>query len=404
MKKMYKLQIQQIDPLRRTAVLVGVIPFIDLIEHVRFTFRRDQDDDTDCLYQRRTEPERIKNIAKYIEDTLMSANDRLPVFPTSIILAADNEDIDFDLAKPDDVVTLNSLQKDMLIVDGQHRLAGMESLYNRVKQTVTLFGSTRDEYICDMLKKYNFNCSLLINYDLWDQARIFASVNFNQRKVNKSLFYDIYGFFPPEVGAATISRQNEIYLAHKLVEYLNKNETSPFYGFVKMLGTGKGYVSQAFMVEQLVKLMRPSGIWYDVVEDIKSEHRRGLQNFAMAELMAYLGAIKNTFREFWPNDDTEKVSVLCKTTGIGAIFRFMEVLHNNISNDRIERLMVSPSEPDNLVEMYKYFLKNIKRLKPYGAELFSPDSKVGHFNGTGGSGLQAKLYRRIYNLWLGIEN
>lgn len=44
-----------------------------------------------------------------------------------------------------------------------------------------------------------------------------------------------------------IPKHNEIYISHALVSYLDSSEKSPFHGFVKMLGKGSGYVSQAFL-------------------------------------------------------------------------------------------------------------------------------------------------------------
>jgi len=33
----------------------------------------------------------------------------------------------------------------------------------------------------------------MMNFDTWEQAQVFAEVNFNQKRVSRSLYYDIYG-------------------------------------------------------------------------------------------------------------------------------------------------------------------------------------------------------------------
>lgn len=394
---MYKFQIQQIDVENRKAVLIGTISFVDLLNKVRFSYREEESDES--MYQRRTEPERVKSIAKYIYTAISSNRDKLPIFPTSIILAIDNEDLNFNTARDGDETTINELPDGILIVDGQHRMAGMEYLYKRLSNQNSLFVEETTQYKVNYIREYRFNCTILVNYDLWEQARIFANVNFNQKKVNKSLFYDIYGFLPPDKEGSSISKQNEIYLAHKLVSFLNSNENSPFRGFVNMLGTGDGYISQAFLVEQLIKLMTSSGIWADVVTDLKNNSPKRLYNYAAAELSAFLGVVRFTFNPFWPEDGNVRVSVLCKTTGIGALFRFLKDLHNNMSSQLLQAFKSTPGDVITYAQVVDYFSKEINPLKKFGEYLFSSDSTKGKFNGTGGSGLQSKLYREIFRLW-----
>lgn len=93
-----------------------------------------------------------------------------------------------------DFLDLKYLDEQGLIVDGQHRFAAMMSLQDKHERI--LEGNDEklkkiSEKILTQIKAYKFNCTVLLNFDLWDQAQLFANVNFNQKQVNKSLYYDI---------------------------------------------------------------------------------------------------------------------------------------------------------------------------------------------------------------------
>jgi hypothetical protein len=277
----------------------------------------------------------------------------------------------------------------------------MQLLYdNYTKAQLSIFDDNSiGDKVLKYLRNYKFSCSVLLNYDVWEQAQVFASVNFNQKKVNRSLFYDIYGIMIPDTDSLVIPKQNEIYIAHQLVAYLNGNQNSPFRGFVNMLGTGNGFVSQAFLVEQFLMHLSSNGIWADVTLDLKEKTNKKLQNYAAAELSAYLAAIRGTFKKYWPDDGRSSVSVLCKTTGIGAIMRFLKDLHLSMPPSLQNEMKETPSSPFTYAEIITYFSNNIEPLKSYGEILFSTEGK-GEFNGTGGQGLQIKLYNKMKELWI----
>src|SRR5690606_14988011 len=119
-------------------------------------------------------------------------------------------------------------RKNTLIVDGQHRLAAMLKLYEDASSDKIRIGrySLQQKYpdltnniVQNRLTSFELNCTLLIGFDLWEQGKVFADVNFNQKPVNKSLYYDIFGSYPdPD--------KNDIFLAHMLALHLNNNEDS----------------------------------------------------------------------------------------------------------------------------------------------------------------------------------
>lgn len=389
---MIKCIIQQISQELNKAVMIGTVSFMDLKGKVRLTYRKVSTLQLD-EYQRRTDPKRVKEIAQFIRNGI-SANNAgqfVPLFPTSIILACSMEDGEFASLKVGEVTDFN-VPFDTMIVDGQHRFCAVESLYNQV---VTSF-TEEDKKIKTFIEGYSFNCCVLLNFDIWEQAEVFASVNFNQKKVNKSLFYDIYGIQLPEGDFERIPRQNEIYIAHKLVSYLDSNEKSPFHGFVKMLGTGKGFVSQAFLVEALLKNFSPTGIWRDAVESLKN---RTIDYMYVAyELSAYLAAIRDNFKDWWPEKVGQKPkSLLCKTTGVGAILMFLTTLHNNMDEPLRDKLKTPKFNSQYYAEVIEYFDKMLAPLKTYGEELFGLESA---YSGGAGDGMQKKLYNKMIEIWM----
>ena len=380
-----KAIMQSRNELSGTMVLQACVSFVDLMNKAKFTFRiRPEDDpysDKPNDYQRQLNMVHVKEIVKYLKKEILSVNKRsTAIFPTSMLIAFDSE----DNLTPDEHGILDiEIPQDCYIVDGQHRLKAMIELFNEVLATCSFI--EEDKEIYDFLNGYKFNCSILINYDLWEQSKIFADVNFTQKKVNKSLYYDIYGSYYSE--NATDLKQNAIYLAHSLVVFLNRNEYSPLNGQIKMLGNGKGVISQAFIVEALfLHISSPRGIWYF---DIYKSVDKLILNRMKVELFSYLSAIKDSFFDYWNNN----TSIMLKTTGLGALLRFMGYLHRVFDNNMIDTLGDSNSIYCNpYIEGVK---KNLVCHKKYSKELFSTNKDYGKFCGTGGKGLEMALYKEL---------
>lgn len=134
-------------------------------------------------HQRKIDEKRLKEIGRYIDSVEMA-------FPSSIILGAnyseqgiivDEEWIRWDVLKVKEnlyKITIPTNQKLAAIIDGQHRLKG--------------FG---DKYI-SKLERLNVDLPCSIFFDLPNsyQAFLFATINGNQRKVDKSLALEQFGF------------------------------------------------------------------------------------------------------------------------------------------------------------------------------------------------------------------
>ena len=340
-------------------------------------------------YQRRTSNSRLKEIKKYIRETIVSAsqrNEEPVLFPTAMLLACTLDYIEPKssdgeyLYLPDDV--------EFYIVDGQHRLAAMIDLYSELKKIIPY---AEDSKVLNYLNHFKFNCTILLNFDMWEQARVFADVNFKQKKVERSLYYAIYGMeFDEEAPLHT----NSMYAAHNLVVALNSRDNSVLKNKIRMLGKGEGFVSQAFVADCLLRHIRSSrGIWHSLFENVcnRDDVERRF-SFMTDETMSFFRIIKETFPEQWPTENTHK-SILLKTTGIGALIRLMGYIHKKNDFDGIDVEKYGNGLRSKSVKEYEELLRSeLSPLLGYGEHFFGLNS---NFAGTGGAGLEAKLYKSL---------
>ena len=131
--------------------------------------------------QRSIDKKRLKEIAKYIDSVEMA-------FPNTIILAANYEkytgNIIDDENKRWEVLEKNGSDEIVIptdeplaaIIDGQHRLKAFEFIERKERNEVELL------------------CSIYFDLPNSYQAYLFATINGNQKKVDKSLALEQFGF------------------------------------------------------------------------------------------------------------------------------------------------------------------------------------------------------------------
>lgn len=383
------------DEKSQKLILQANIPFVELYKRAVFSYMSDPADDPyseddktprNEFYQRRVDENRVKEIKKYITTSILSEKEGLRVaviFPTAMLLAASsNDEKNLKIGDVCDMEDVIFESEDFYIVDGQHRLYSMKALYNDIKQG--LFQTEEDKSILKYLESYKFNCNILLNYDLWEQAQVFADVNFNQKKVSASLYYSIYGM--NYSADQSDWKRNYLYITHQLVKVLNSHELSPMKGFVKMLGTGNGFISQAFIADNLMKNIKsPKGIWYVDPYDMK---RPPVYRYMTVELLTYFSAVSKVFENYWPKDGVQK-SIICKTTGLGALLRLMVYLHQEKMPQSIKAALRELPQTVIYKEYENFVIDNLNNLKDISERLFS---LKGAYSGTGGKGLEVKLY------------
>lgn len=393
---MIKAAVQQEHKNSGKMVLQALIPFVELKDVVLFTCKANPTssvfnnydsvvEENYEYYQRRIDSKRIFQIEQFIRKCIISEQLEYSVtalFPTSLILAF-NEDDGNKIILDDNSCDIELLEN-IFIVDGQHRMMAMKSLYEKLQRQLIL--SSEDQDIIDFLNNYKCNCVLLVNYDLWEQSQVFVNVNFKQKPVNKSLYYEVFGSHYNE--DPQMWKQNHIFLAHSLTKVLNENKKSPYFRKIKMIGTGTGYVSQAFFVEALMRQFSLNGIWSIYKE---SRNTDGDVKYMAIELLSYFAAVKEAFADYWPNNVEDKGRIICKTTGTGAFVRLMSDIRNKASNDIVNSLYLNEVTISD--KYYNFVLCIFRKLSKSKAEhLFGRNAQ---FVASSGKGSEVKLYKEL---------
>lgn len=184
--------------------LIQKITYFD----VRRVMKEERDVERYLGIQRPLVERRVDELRKYV-------NFRDATFPTSIIIAIDSEYAWFDQetfklnlsnTRLGDEVPSTAIRSLARVIDGQHRIEGLRGFEGEVFEVpVTVF----------------------IGSDIADQAYIFATVNLEQTKVNRSLALDLYELAKTPSPFKT---------CHNIVVALDTRSSSPFYRRIKRLG------------------------------------------------------------------------------------------------------------------------------------------------------------------------
>ena len=287
------------------------------------------DQDTIAGIQRERSKGRIEQIKKYV-------NLDYATFPTSIIIAVEPACVSIQsypvdseetyllelspFGDPDDDEHI-PLEKIAFIIDGQHRLAGLEGL-----------ADDRD---------FDVNISIFVGASEADKAEIFARVNQAQTKVNQSLVVDLASYF---------EERGPVKFAHEIVLAMNRDEEGPLFDKVKRLGKaepGKGQVqtlAQATVVKPIVDYISKEP------ELERNKRYRGIFRSRRANedwkqfifqpfydddddsgvflcLSNYFNAVKQRWPESWDNQMVRTGVILNRTTGYVALMRFFRQVY-----------------------------------------------------------------------------
>ena len=292
----------------------GVQPVFEELDEDAVLFE-DQDFEQFLGIQRQLSRGRVSELKQYVRTVDAT-------FPTAVLLAVSSDHARFD----EDTSTLSIVRHSKVakVIDGQHRIEGLS------------------EY--DGESRFQVNVAIFIDMDIQDQAMVFATINLKQTKVNKSLAYDLYEF--------TTSRSPQR-TCHDIARFLNYRENSPFKGRIKMLGVGRWpteTITQATFVDRLLRLISRDpmqdrdllrrGKRLDPVSG-KQADRQIFRNLFIGEgddgivlnLWYFFSAVSNRWPNSWTN--VERGNVLNRTTGFGALMRFMRVAYLSIGNQDV---------------------------------------------------------------------
>lgn len=231
-------------------------------------------------------------------------------FPTSVILAIPPEKAAYD--QKTGTMTVANEEDVAKIIDGQHRIAGLQAHNDGVFQV---------------------NATIFVDMDMEDQAMVFATINLKQTKVSKSLAYDLYEY------ATSRSPQKT---CHNIAKLLNGREGSPFQSKIKILGVATGKreetLTQATFVDRLMRHVSTEPMQdRDLIKrgkPLKPVAGRDSERLIFRKLFVeskdamiakvlwnYFAAVDDRWHDAWTYP--EKGNVLCRTTGFGALMRFL---------------------------------------------------------------------------------
>lgn len=281
--------------------------------------------------QRKLNMSRVREIAKYCEE-------KSAMFPTPIILSADSNyfnfysesntkmeytNIESGFLEIDDGKIIQD-KKFLSIVDGQHRLSGIDE--------------------SGMAQEFDLLVMFVFDTEAYQDAEIFSIINRNQKQVSKSLVYDLYGL----TDEMTVEK-----FSHEIVQALNSVEISVLKGRIKMLGyktdsfnedgkSIKQYVSQATLVDELIPMISKNiaqdngliknGQAIQNINDGKLILRKYFYDDNLYDIQAkligfynaWIGIIRKHFKE-----DT----IIFKTIGFIASLYIFKLLFSRLKND-----------------------------------------------------------------------
>ncbi|WP_445777787.1 DGQHR domain-containing protein [Shewanella sp.] len=215
------------------------IPASKLIE-VAFSMAAYNQDGKLSGVQRKLKQDRIKQIALYTGATNAT-------FPSPIILSAnfdneghfvDDENLRWQVIENQLFIPTN--QQLASIIDGQHRIEGIKEAAKK-----------------DNFSDFDVLCSVYFDLAFAQQAEIFTSINYNQKKVDKSVAYELFGY---DLEDTDINNWSPDTLAIYFSRILNKDSKSPLYGHIYSSIDGdkkheEWFVSTACLVESICLLL-----------------------------------------------------------------------------------------------------------------------------------------------------
>ncbi|MCR9645965.1 DGQHR domain-containing protein [Vibrio parahaemolyticus] len=333
--------------------------------------------------QRKLRSRRMDEIRDFIDSDEAS-------FPNSIILAA-NYDSDDVLADEDDRWTVEAINEELSlyklkipstkkvcsVVDGQHRLFSFERSKNKDMQ---------------------LNCSLFLDLVPSLQASVFATINFNQSPVDKSLAYNLFGY---QLDTLDSEYWSPDLLAVNLCRFFSENEDSFFYGHINYRLAQRNVqekywvISTASFVDGVVSLISKNP-----KEDRYKINRKGMLGLAGRKVLSpddeyalrqyYISgndvAIKQAIDIFFSslqsvfNIADDNKHVLVSTIGIKALFKILG-----------DYLKINGVNKTSLSEVNKYF-ERLKKIDLDNRQFFSSSTKG-----------QKRLYNCMYSVFFDVN-
>jgi DNA phosphorothioation-associated DGQHR protein 1 len=309
--------------------------------------------------QREKKETRLKEIGNFINTTEAA-------FPNSIILGAnyhqdgtleEGEAKRWSIKKKDGVyeLTIPSNAKLARIIDGQHRLDGFQ-------------------YANPERAEMHLLCAVYLDLPLPYQAYLFATINFNQKKVDRSLAYQLFAFnvekepaesWSPDKLAVYLSRKlsvdaksmlsGHIVIAAQddevLLNFSEGNDwkvsTATIVDGILRLYSAKPQTDRDFLHSFLLEKGRKRRVLSDDGTPLRSLYLATNDAAIYTAVLNFFSAVQNTL---W--NKVSKNSYIRKTVGIQALFDIMRLAlksfeqEKNISRDHFNKVLEPASHVD----------------------------------------------------------
>jgi DGQHR domain-containing protein len=224
--------------------------------------------ESEAAYQRPVIQRKIDELVSYYRECKDAGT--LPAIPGAVIITSEKRFTFTPAASHHDLGLLQIPEEHgvLRVLDGQHRLLALHAM--------TLAGE---------LLAVEVPAVLFDTLDAREIVELFVTINAKHTRLNPSHIVSLAGrkLYPDPNQA----------LAHDVIRSLNEDETSPLHGDIKMLGTGRGRVSQAPLAEEIVDFL-------ETVEKVGTGSRvQELRQGAKRFFLNYMKAVAGVFPAAW---------------------------------------------------------------------------------------------------------
>jgi DGQHR domain-containing protein len=224
--------------------------------------------ESEAAYQRPVIRRKIDELVAYYRECKDAGT--LPPIPGAVIITSEKRFTFTPIGGHHDLGLLQIPEEHgvLRVLDGQHRLLALHALHQagepgNIEVPAVLFDTLDARQIVEL----------------------FVTINAKHTRLNPSHIISLAGrkLYPDPNQA----------LAHDIIRSLNDDDSSPLHGEIKMLGTGRGRVSQAPLAEEIVDLL-------ETVEKVGGSSRiQELRQGAKRFFLNYVKAISTTFPNAW---------------------------------------------------------------------------------------------------------
>lgn len=336
--------------------IIGKATIGEILKYTKYTERLivGYDEEEKPIYnnqiQRKVDDARTNKIADFL------INDSTATFPTNLVLGIPSMAIKSQLSKNgiieiifNDFVAENIQKlKDgdnqadvyITIIDGQHRVAGIEKAISRLSKLISQspeIEAKKYKRKLDDLMNIELVISCFIDKSLEYQAMIFSTINRTQKRVSQDLVHSLFGITENDSPFKTAL---EVTLA------LNGNYSSPFYKRIKLYGDSYDSssfippLSQSTMIKKIVtfisiSLREAENDRFRKRSELKGETKKNLpfrkyyshnEDIEIARcLKYYFSSIQLFFPELWEyNTQKKPTNVLQSTVGFDALMNLLK--------------------------------------------------------------------------------